>query len=188
VGRQGSQVFQRTGDVDRAKVWGERRVCAGYPTGKKLDAPSSKARMAAEGQRRETAIINQERSMKFTEHKTVEIDSATAINAMCQAVHEANHKWWVDLNTGEPLERNVGELIALCHSELSEALEGHRRNLMDDKLPNRKMFEVELADCVIRIFDIAAGMGLDLGGAFDAKMARHDHTKEARLEANGKKY
>jgi hypothetical protein len=114
------------------------------------------------------------------------------INKLAAEVHEANKKWWVDLETGEPLKRNVGEMLCLVHSEISEAMEGHRKNLMDDKLPHRKMIEVELADAVIRIFDICAGLGLDLGGAYAKKMAynavRKDHTREHRLGVNGKKY
>lgn len=82
----------------------------------------------------------------------------------------------------------------LAVSELAEAMEGHRKDLADDKLPHRKMFEVELADALIRIFDMAGApeLGLDLGGAFEEKMSynstRRDHTNEARLEAGGKKY
>lgn len=114
------------------------------------------------------------------------------LNDLCDAVHAQNQKWWVDLHTGERLNRNVGEMLCLVHSEISEALEGHRKNLMDDKLPHRPMIEVELADAVIRIFDIAAGLGLDLGGAYEEKMAynavRADHQREHRLTENGKKY
>jgi len=110
----------------------------------------------------------------------------------CKVVHQHNKKWWVSLETGEPIERNVGELLCLVHSEISEAMEGHRKNLMDDKLPHRSMLEVELADAVIRIFDISAGLGLDVGGAFREKLeynlTREDHKREARLQANGKKY
>lgn len=115
-----------------------------------------------------------------------------AINDMARIIHEFNHKWWINIHTGEPLDRNVGEMLCLVHSEISEAMEGHRKNLQDDKLPHRKMIEVELADAIIRIFDIAAGLGLDLGGAFVEKtkynMNRADHKIENRLKENGKKY
>jgi hypothetical protein len=114
------------------------------------------------------------------------------INRLADDVHQANAKWWVDLQSGAPLQRNVGEMLALIHSEISEALEGHRKNLMDDKLPHRPMIEVELADAMIRILDLGAGLNLDLGGAFVEKMAfnaiREDHSIEHRLSANGKKY
>lgn len=60
--------------------------------------------------------------------------------------------------------------LALIHSEVSEALEGDRKNLMDDKLPQYKMQDVELADAVIRIFDLAGGMNIPLGEIVAAKM------------------
>lgn len=61
--------------------------------------------------------------------------------------------------------------IALIHSELSEMVEGIRKDAQDDKLPHRKMEEVELADTLIRIEDYAGTYGLDLGGARDEKEA-----------------
>ncbi|WP_235898523.1 nucleoside triphosphate pyrophosphohydrolase family protein [Acinetobacter baumannii] len=117
-------------------------------------------------------------------------------------IHEQNVKagWWTDLATGEsltskngePAKRNVPEMLCLIHSEISEAMEGHRKNLMDDKLPHRSMLEVELADAVIRICDMAGGLGLDLDGAIHEKLEynkqRADHKIENRLLANGKKF
>lgn len=114
------------------------------------------------------------------------------LNVLAERVHEANKKWWENPSTGEPIERNFGELMMLAVSELSEALEGHRKNLMDDKLPHRKMVEVEIADCIIRLLDTASGLKMDLGGAFEEKMAfnavREDHKHESRLKPGGKQY
>lgn len=117
---------------------------------------------------------------------------STSINIIATEIHAANSSWWKDPVTGQPIRRNRGEMIALIHSELSEALEADRKNLMDDKLPHRDGLEVELADAMIRIFDMAGGLGLDLGGAMAEKLAfnkyRADHKPENRLKDGGKKY
>lgn len=114
------------------------------------------------------------------------------LNELSKVVHAANIKWWQDMETGLPIKRNKGELLALIHSEISEALEGERKDLMDDKLPHRKMAEVELVDAIIRILDYAGGFGCDIQGAFDEKMVfnaqREDHKHEARRIAGGKQF
>jgi NTP pyrophosphatase (non-canonical NTP hydrolase) len=86
--------------------------------------------------------------------------------------YEASKKggWHNDLETGEP--RNLTQnwqmfltRITLAHSELSEAMEGHRKSQMDDKLPHLPMVQVEIADAVIRVHDLAGCMGLRLEDA-----------------------
>lgn len=93
--------------------------------------------------------------------------------------------------------------IALIHSEVSEGLEGLRKNLMDDKLIHRSALETEMADSLIRTFDIggaverARALGVvevkapfDLHAAVGEKMSfnavRPDHKVAARRAAGGK--
>lgn len=74
--------------------------------------------------------------------------------------------------------------IALMHSELSEGLEGHRKDLMDDHLGHRSSFEVELADALIRILDAAGHYKIDILGAVAEKLAYN----RSRPYKHGKKY
>lgn len=129
---------------------------------------------------------------------------ASAGSALTYFCHgQARHNgWWTDMLSGADLTstgypkirptKNVGELLCLVHSEVSEAMEGHRKGMMDDKLPHRTMLEVELADAVIRIFDMAGGLGLDVAGAIAEKLAfnakREDHTLAARRDVGGKQF
>lgn len=67
---------------------------------------------------------------------------------------------------------NTGEMIALMHSELSEALEGARHgNPESNHLPEFSQIEEEFADVVIRIAHAANYLGLDVGDAIVAKLA-----------------
>lgn len=115
-----------------------------------------------------------------------------ATEACFSAAHKAG--WWTDLKTGESLvgKKNHGESFMLMVTELAEGYEGVRKDLMDDKLPHRKMVEVELADILIRVFDYAGAHGMDLAGAVIEKMRynaeRLDHKPENRKLAGGKQF
>lgn len=125
---------------------------------------------------------------------------AEAVNALVAAAHGASSAagWWNDPETGADLSEQrffpyvVGTNLMLMVSELSEAMEGHRKGLQDDKLPHRTMIEVELADALLRIGDLAGKLRCDVGGALVEKMAfnavRPDHKPGARLAAGGKAY
>lgn len=140
------------------------------------------------------------------EQDGIAIAGTMLVNACHGAAYRAG--WWfdkaTDLDTRRiistpdgPVEKLmakalVGQKLALIHSEVSEGMEGVRKNLMDDKLPHRTMLEVELADAVIRICDLCGAMGLDLGGAIAEKLAynaiRPDHKPEAREAVGGKSF
>lgn len=84
------------------------------------------------------------------------------LNELASQIHQENIAWWQDPSSGKPITRNKGELLMMVITELAEAVEGIRKNLMDDKLPHRKMEEVEMADAVIRLLDFAGGFKLKL--------------------------
>lgn len=75
--------------------------------------------------------------------------------------------------------RNDGELIALMHSELSEALEALRNS---DSSKNN--VGEELADCCIRIFDYCEARDIDLEKEIIKKMDKN----KIRPYKHGKKF
>lgn len=117
-----------------------------------------------------------------------------AMQIICHGL-AAKSGWWTDLQTGERKTReqvNIPEKLCLIHSEISEAMEGARKGLKDDHLPHRDMLEVELADAIIRILDLAGFLELDIAGALIEKLAynqrRADHKLDNRKAAGGKAF
>lgn len=125
---------------------------------------------------------------------SVEKDIYDGILTAQRAFHKTAKEsgWYVDLTNGLPIDRKFSEVVALMHSELSEALEADRKNLMDDKLPHRNGIEVELADLIIRVLDTAEYLNLDVAGALIEKnrynISRQDHKISNRKLSEGKKH
>lgn len=105
-----------------------------------------------------------------------------------------DHGWWDE-------ERSFGDIIALCHSELSEALEEHRNDKPScyflrevdvctdpidiiykdesdmSKWTGKEKLEgtaTEMADCIIRILDWAGKEGIDMESIIEMK---HQYNK-----------
>lgn len=123
-----------------------------------------------------------------------------SINEWAAAIYNNSkaHGWW-----DEP--RNPVETIALCHSELSEALEedraGHKMewyaceasmcktveidcDTCPEKSGKPEGVAVEMIDCIIRILDYLAGVGVDIEGILARK---HEYNKK-RPYKHGKRY
>jgi hypothetical protein len=123
---------------------------------------------------------------------------ARALDDLSRIIHARNVEagWWSDKDTGLRKERNMGELLCLVHSEISEAMEGDRKKINDDKLPQYPMLIVELIDALIREFDILGNQmektGISISEVFLAKLEynanRADHKLENRRKAGGKAY
>ncbi|MDO8661869.1 MAG: hypothetical protein Q7K98_01425 [Candidatus Omnitrophota bacterium] len=96
-----------------------------------------------------------------------------SINNFIRECHKVakSKGWWLDI-------RNDGELIALMHSELSEALEAMRKGGKKEELAE------ELADCCIRIFDYCGARKIDLEKALVKKIEYN----KGRPYRHGKKF
>ena len=101
-----------------------------------------------------------------------------ALNELVELCHETSRSkgWWdVEMCGAVPIPHNIPEKLALIHSEVSEALEDYRVGKMDGYYedvvteygPAKKPcgFPSELADIVIRVFDLCGHLNIDLGAA-----------------------
>lgn len=107
------------------------------------------------------------------------------LNELAREIHEnaVEHGWWDE-------ECSFGDIVALCHSELSEALEEYRCKRPLVYAPNYSTggmvtdleqmrglgtkpegMATEMADCIIRILDWCAKEGVDIDGVIRVKMA-----------------
>lgn len=103
-----------------------------------------------------------------------------ALGDLCEAAYENSraHGFW------EEGLCNTGEKIALIHSEASEALEEYRNGqpltaIRMDERGKPEGFGVELADILIRVFDLAGRNGINMAECLKMKMA-YNATRPAK--------
>ena len=97
---------------------------------------------------------------------------------MANEVYQQNvlRGWWDDP------DRSVYRTLQLVNTEIAEATEGDRKGLMDDHLRHRKMAEVEMADTVIRLLDMAGRYGWEYKECLPfEEVQNYDELAEAHL-------
>lgn len=125
------------------------------------------------------------------------LSTLIALDDLTRDIHQVNLEagWWNCQDTGEDMSGNVyfqATKLGLIHSEVSEALEGLRKGIPDDKLPEYPMEAVEGVDILIRLLDYMGAKGYPVGEILEKKMAfnaiRSDHKVDNRKKKGGKKF
>ena len=98
------------------------------------------------------------------------MNESMSVAHLQERIHQTavEHGWW-------DMDRSIGEVLMLAVTELAEAMEAYRDgNPPSEKIDGFTKVEEELVDTIIRILDLAGGMGFDIEGALRAKMTYNE--------------